>query len=139
MRTTRAQVCTVTVGVVIAATGLGGCGSGGDAPSDFCKSISELGAAVTKINQDPATKSTMPAVQASLKQIDSAVQNLAQSASPEFATEVDAVEADTKELDKSVAAATQSTGPATVEAVRESMRAVTTSTNDLSKGTSQSC
>jgi len=139
MRTLRAKVGVVAPCVVIAATGLVACGSGGDTPSDFCKSVASLDSAVTQINQDPLAKSTLPAVNESLKEIDSAVKNLSESADPDFSTEVDAVEAGAEELDKSVTAATENPTPDTVNAVRVSMRALTASVGDLSKSASDSC
>ncbi len=124
---------------VIAAPLLVACGSGGDPPSAFCKSVDSLNSAVTQINQDPLAKSTLPAVEASLSQIDSAVKNLSENADSNFATEVDAVEAGAEELDKSVATATENPSPDTVNAVRVSMRSFTTSVDDLSQSSSSSC
>ncbi len=139
MRNSRTRARALTLCVVIAAPGLASCGSGGAQPSDFCKSVAALDSAVSTINESPVTRSTVPAVQASVDQINSAVKNLSTTAQSQFAAEVDAVKTGAAELDTSVAAAVEQQTPQTVNAVRVSMRAFTTSVNDLSKSTSSSC
>jgi methyl-accepting chemotaxis protein len=125
--------------VVIAATGPAACSSGGAQPSDFCKSVAALDSAVSTINENPVTRSTVPAVKTSLNQIDAATKNLSETAESQFASEVDAVKAGAADLDKTVAAAIERQSPANVNAVRVSMRAFTTSVDDLSKSTSSTC
>jgi hypothetical protein len=125
--------------VAVAAAGLSACGSGAEASSAFCKSVDSLDSAVTQIAADPLAKNTMPAVQASLDKIDSAVQTLSENVDSEFATEVDAVTADTETLDQSVAAASTSPTPSSVNAAREAMRSLTASMDELAKSTSSSC
>src|SRR5512141_1264 len=139
MRDSPTRAGVLSLCVVLAGTGLAACGSGGDQPSDFCKSVAALDSVVTTINENPITRSTVPAVKASLNQIDAAAKNLAEAAQSQFASEVDAVKAGAADLDKTVAAAVEHQSPATVNAVRVSMRTFTTSVDDLAKSTSSSC
>ena len=129
----------LTLCAALAAPGLVSCSSGGAQPSDFCKSVAALDSAVSTINETPITRSTVSAVQASVDQIDVAVRNLSATAESEFASEVDAVKAGAAELDASVATAVERPAPQTFDAARDSMRAFTTSVNDLAKSTSSSC
>ena len=121
------------------APGLVSCSSGGAQPSDFCKSVAALDSVVSTVNESPVTRSTVSAVQASVDQINAAVRNLSATAESQFASEVDAVKAGAAELDKNVTGAVARPTPETVNAVRVSMRAFTTSVSDLSKSTSSSC
>ena len=139
MRDSLTRAGVISLCVVFAGTGLAACGSGGDQPSDFCKSVAALDSVVNTINESPVTRSTVPAVQASMNQIDSAAKNLSQTAQSQFASEVNAVKAGAAELDKTVAAAIEHQSPATVNAVRVSMKTFTTSVSDLAKSTSSSC
>ena len=51
MRKSRLRLGALAMSVITVATGLVGCGAGGDAPSDFCKSVDALAAAVKQINR----------------------------------------------------------------------------------------
>ena len=122
-----------------AAALLVGCSAGGTQPSDFCKSVASLDAAVTQINQNYLSKSTVSAVETSMATLDTTVKNLKETAESEFADEVKAVEAAATSLDKSVAAAVDRPVPANMEAARTSMRDLTSTVKDLSESTSESC
>ena len=122
-----------------AAALLVGCSAGGTQPSDFCKSVASLDAAVTQINQNYLSKSTVSAVETSLATLDTTVKNLKETAESEFADEVKAVEAAATSLDKSVAAAVDRPVPANMEAARTSMRDLTSTEKDLSQSTSETC
>jgi len=139
MRKSRLRVGALVMSVSTVATVLVGCSAGGDAPSDFCKSVDALAAAVKQINQTSLTKSSVDAVEASLATVDQAVANLSSTAESEFADEVGAVEAATTELDHNVAAAVDSPTPAKMTTARTSMSDLTTAVNDLDKATSDSC
>ena len=130
----RLALCTVGVAALLV-----GCGSGGDAPSDFCKSVDALAAAVKQINQTSLSKNSIEAVETSMAAIDAAVANVSSTVESEFSTEVSAVEAAAAELDKDVAAAVDSPVPANMTAARTSMSDLTTAVNDLDKATSDSC
>jgi hypothetical protein len=122
-----------------AAALLVGCTAGGTQPSDFCKSVASLDAAVTQINQNYLSKSTVSAVETSMATLDTTVKNLRETAESEFADEVKAVEAAATSLDKSVAAAVDRPVPANMEAARTSMRDLTSTVKDLSQSTSETC
>jgi hypothetical protein len=122
-----------------AASVLVGCGSGGEAPSSFCKSVDALDATVTQINQSSLTKSTIEAVEASLAAAGTAVTNLSDTVESEFADEADAVEAAMTDLDQTVTAAVDQPSPGNLDAARESMSELTTAVDDLSSSTSDSC
>ena len=122
-----------------AAALLVGCSAGGTQPSDFCKSVASLDAAVTQINQNYLSKSTVSAVETSMATLDTTVKNLKETAESEFADEVKAVEAAATSLDKSVAAAVDRPVPANMEAARTSMRDLTSTVKDLSQSTSETC
>jgi hypothetical protein len=122
-----------------AAALLVGCTAGGTQPSDFCKSVASLDAAVTQINQNYLSKSTVSAVETSMATLDTTVKNLKETAESEFADEVKAVEAAATSLDKSVAAAVDRPVPANMEAARTSMRDLTSTVKDLSQSTSETC
>ena len=122
-----------------AAALLVGCSAGGTQPSDFCKSVASLDAAVTQINQNYLSKSTVSAVETSMATLDTTVKNLRETAESEFADEVKAVEAAATSLDKSVAAAVDRPVPANMEAARTSMRDLTSTVKDLSQSTSETC
>lgn len=122
-----------------AAVLLVGCGSGGGQPSDFCKSVDSLTAAVSQINQNYLSKATVSAVETSLATVSAAVKNVSMTAESEFTDEVDAVKAAATSLDKTVAAAVDQPVPANMAAARTSMSELTTAVNDLSKSTSESC
>ncbi len=122
-----------------AAALLVGCSAGGTQPSDFCKSVASLDAAVTQINQNYLSKSTVSAVETSMATLDTTVKNLKETAESEFADEVKAVEAAATSLDKSVAAAVDRPVPANMEAARTSMRDLTSTVKDLSESTSETC
>jgi hypothetical protein len=121
------------------ATVLVGCGSGGDAPSAFCKSVDALDATVAQINESSLTKSTIAAVEASLAAADAAVQNLTETVESEFSAEADAVEAAMTELDQTVSAAADRSTPANMDAARQSMSELTVAVDDLTDSTSDSC
>jgi hypothetical protein len=116
-----------------------GCSSGGSQPSDFCKSVASLDAAVTQINQSYLTKSTVSAVETSMDTLGTTVKNLSETAESEFADEVKAVEAAATSLDKTVAAAVDRPVPANMNAARTSMSDLTSAVKNLSESTSQSC
>ena len=122
-----------------AAALLVGCTAGGTQPSDFCKSVASLDAAVTQINQNYLSKSTVSAVETSMATLDTTVKNLKETAETEFADEVKAVEAAATSLDTTVAAAVDRPVPANMEAARTSMRDLTSAVQDLSKSTSETC
>lgn len=122
-----------------AAVLLVGCSSGGGQPSDFCKSVDSLTAAVSQINQNYLSKATVSAVETSLATVSAAVKNVSMTAESEFTDEVDAVKAAATSLDKTVAAAVDQPVPANMAAARTSMSELTTAVNDLSKSTSESC
>lgn len=131
-------LCSAGAAVVLVGCSSGG-GSGENQPSDFCKSVDALDAAVTQINQTSLSKSTISAVETSLATVDTAVKNLSSTVEPEFAEEVTAVETATRELDKTVAAAVDQPVPANMDAARTSMSELTTAVDDLAQGTSESC
>ena len=122
-----------------AAALLVGCSAGGTQPSDFCKSVASLDAAVTQINQNYLSKSTVSAVDTSRATRDTTVKTLMETAVSECADEVTAVEAAATSLDKSVAAAVDRPVPANMEAARTSMRDLTSTVKDLSQSTSETC
>jgi hypothetical protein len=122
-----------------AAAVLVGCSSGGEAPSDFCKSVDALDATVTQINQSSLTKATIEAVEASLAAADTAVKNLSDTVESEFAQVADAVEAAMTELDQTVTAAVDQPTPGNLDAARQSMSELTTAVDDLSDSTSDGC
>ena len=139
MRNSRVSAPVLALWVAVLAPVLVSCGSGDKAPSDFCKSVADLDSAVTQINQSPLTKSTVAAVQDSVDQIDAAAKNLKDTAGSQSPSEVAAVETDVAALDASVAAAVDKPTPHNVNAARTSMRALTTSVDDLATATSSSC
>lgn len=126
------------LGSVGAAAVLVGCGSSGQ-PSDFCKAVDSLDAAVTQINQTSLTKSTVSAVQASVSTIDKAVTNVSTTVEAEFANEVDSVKAATARLDTSVATAVDSPTPDHLATARAAMKELTGAVDDLAQSTSSSC
>lgn len=138
MRTPRHHLARALCTVGVAAL-LVGCGSGGEAPSDFCKSVDALDAAVTQINQTSLSKSSIEAVETSLATVDVAVANLSSTMESEFAAEVDAVEAATASLDKTVAAAVDQPVPANLTAARASMSELTTAVDDLDQAANSGC
>lgn len=125
--------------VVGAATVLAGCSSGGGQPSDFCKSVDSLDAAVTQINQSSLSKSTISAVEASLATLDKAVANVSDTVESQFASEVDAVKSAAAGLDKTVSAAVDQPSPTNLAAARDSMGRLTTAVDDLDQAASDSC
>ncbi len=135
----RHRLCSLAAGVTGAAVILVGCHAGGAQPSDFCKSVASLDAAVTQINQNYLSKSTIPAVETSLATVDAAVKNLSKTVESQFADEVHAVEAAAARLDKTVTAAVDRPVPPNMAAARTSMSDLTTAVNNLSQSTSQSC
>jgi len=135
----RQRHVSLAAGAVVAAAVLVGCGSGGSQPTDFCKSVASLDAAVSQINQSYLSKSTVPAVETSMATVSAAVKNLSSTAGSEFADEVHAVETAATALDKTVAAAVDKPVPDNMAAARSSMRDLTTAVDNLSKSTSQSC
>ncbi len=139
MRSSRVPAPTLVLCAVALAPLLVSCGSGDKAPSDFCKSVASLDSAVSQINQSSLTKSTVGAVQDSLRRIDAAAKNLTDTAESQFSSEVAAVEAGVTALDASVMAAVDQPTPSNVNAARTAMRTFTTSVNSLSKATSSSC
>jgi|SRR5689334_18193941 hypothetical protein len=139
MSKARRRLCSLVIGATGAAAVLVGCSSGGTQPSDFCKSVDSLAAAVSQINQSYLSKATISAVETSLATVSAAVKNVSMTAESEFTDEVDAVKAAAKGLDKTVAAAVDQPVPANMAAARTSMSELTTAVNDLSKSTSESC
>jgi hypothetical protein len=139
MQKSRQRLCSLALCTTGAAALLVGCSSGGSQPSDFCKSVDALDAAVTQINQTSLSKSTISAVQTSLATVDKAVKNVSQTVESEFADEVNAVEAATARLDTSVAAAVDQPGPANLDTARTSMSDLTAAVDDLDQSTSDSC
>jgi len=135
----RRRLCSLAVSATGAAVILVGCQAGGAQPSDFCKSVATLDAAVTQINQNYVSKSTIPAVETSLASVDAAVKNLSKTVESQFADEVHAVEAAAAQLDKTVTAAVDRQVPANMAAARTSMSDLTTAVKNLSDSTSQSC
>lgn len=138
MRKSRLRVGALVASVSALASVLVGCGAG-DAPSDFCKSVDALAAAVQQINQTSLSKNSIEAVETSMATVDKAVTNLSNSAESEFTAEVSAVEDAAATLDKSVAAAVDNPVPATMDAARTSMREFTATVNNLDKASSDSC
>lgn len=139
MSKARRRLCSLVIGATGAAAVLVGCTSGGAQPSDFCKSVDSLAAAVSQINQSYLSKATISAVETSLATVSAAVKNVSMTAESEFTDEVDAVKAAATGLDKTVAAAVDQPVPANMAAARTSMSELTTAVNDLSKSTSESC
>ena len=139
MSKARRRLCSLVIGATGAAAVLVGCSSGGTQPSDFCKSVDSLTAAVSQINQSYLSKATISAVETSLATVSAAVKNVSKTAESEFTDEVDAVKAAATDLDKTVAAAVDQPVPANMAAARTSMSDLTTAVNDLSKSTSESC
>ena len=139
MSKARRRLCSLAIGATGAAAVLVGCGSGGAQPSDFCKSVDSLAAAVSQINQSYLSKATISAVETSLATVSAAVKNVSKTAESEFTDEVDAVKAAATDLDKTVAAAVDQPVPANMAAARTSMSELTTAVNDLSKSTSETC
>ena len=135
----RRRLCSLAVSATGAAVILVGCQAGGAQPSDFCKSVDSLAAAVSQINQSYLSKATISAVETSLATVSAAVKNVSMTAESEFTDEVDAVKAAATGLDKTVAAAVDQPVPANMAAARTSMSELTTAVNDLSKSTSESC
>jgi len=111
----------------------------GNTPSNLCKAVDSLGAAVTQINQTPLSKSTISAVESSLASVDTAVENLSDVGESDFTEEISAVEAAATELDKTVSTAVDRPVPANTAAARESMAELTTEVNNLSESTSDDC
>ena len=138
MRKSRQRLCALVL-CTGATASLVGCGSGGGQPSDFCKSVDALDAAVTQINQSSLSKSTISAVETSLATVDAAVKNVSQTVESEFADEVNAVEAAATRLDTAVAAAVDQPAPANMDAARTSMNALTTAVDELDQSASDSC
>ena len=116
-----------------------GCGAGDDAPSDFCKSVDALSAAVQQITQTSLSKSSVEAVQTSISTLKTAVTNLADSAVSEFSDEVDAVKAAARQLGDDIATAVKSPSSDNLYAARTSMTGLKTAVNDLDDATSSSC
>ena len=139
MRKSRLRLGALAASVTAVASVLVGCGAGGDAPSDFCKSVDSLDSAVTQINQTSLSKSTISAVETSLAAVDKAVANLSSTVESEFADEAKAVEAATTDLDETVAAAVDNPVPANLDAARTSMSDLTAAVDDLDQATSSSC
>jgi hypothetical protein len=139
MRKSRLRLGALAASVSAVASVLVGCGAGNDPPSDFCKSVDGLAAAVKQINQTSLTKSSVDAVEASLATVDQASANVTSTAEPEFADQVAAVETTTSALDKTVAAAVDSPTPANVDAARTSMSDLTAAVRELDQATSDSC
>jgi hypothetical protein len=135
----RRRLYSLAVSATGAAVILVGCQAGGAQPSDFCKSVDSLDAAVTQINQNYLSKSTVAAVETSLATVGAAVKNLSKTVESQFADEVHAVEAAAAQLDKTVSAAVDRPVPANMSAARTSMSELTTAVNNLSQSTSQSC
>jgi hypothetical protein len=135
LRVSSLAVCAVGVAALSA-----GCSSeGSQPPSDFCKSVASLDAAVTQINQTYLSKQTVSAVKSSMAALGTRVKNLSQTAGSEFQDEVNAVEAASTSLDKTVAAAVDRPVPANMNAARTSMRDFTSAVNHLAESTSESC
>lgn len=116
-----------------------GCGASNDAPSDFCKSVDALSAAMKQITQTSLSKSSVEAVKTSVSTLKTAVTNVADTAESEFSDEVDAVKAAAKQLGDDIGTAVKSPSSDNLYAARTSMSALKTSVNDLDKATSSSC
>lgn len=132
-------MCRLALWVAGATALVTGCSAGGSPPSDFCKSVDALASAVTQINQSSLNKSTVSAVESSLATLGAAVDNLVQTAEPEFADEVEAVEAAAIQVDQTVGAAVDRPTASSLDAARTSMRDFTTVVKDLDQSTSESC
>jgi hypothetical protein len=139
MRTAPLRASSLATCVIGAAGLLTGCGAGQSQPSDFCKSVASLDAAVAQINQSYLSKSTVSAVETSMNTLGTAVTNLSKTAESQFADEVKAVEAAATRLDKTVAAAAAHPVPPNMNAARTSMRDFTTTVKALSESTSETC
>jgi hypothetical protein len=139
MRSSRVPAPALVLCAVALAPVLASCSAGDAAPSDFCKSVASLDSAVSQINQSSLSKSSMGAVQDSLRRIDAAAKNLTDTAGSQFSSEVAAVEAGVTALDATVTAAVDQPTPSNVNAARTSMRTFTTSVDSLSNATSSSC
>ncbi len=139
MRNLLGSTRVAVVCLVLASGGLVGCTSGGAQPSDFCKSLATINSTVSQINTDPMTKDTVPAVKASMGQIDQAAANLSSTAPSEFSSEVDAVTSATKQLDSSVDAVVKKQSPANKTAARADLKSLTNATKDLTDKASSTC
>ena len=139
MTKSRLRLGALAASVSAVASVLVGCGAGGEAPSDFCKSVDALAAAVKQINQTSLSKNSIEAVETSMATLDTAVTNLSNSVESEFSTEVDAVETAATQLGDDVSAAVDSPDPANMTAARTSMSDLTAAVNDLDKAASDSC
>ena len=138
MRKSRRRLCSLAVCTIGVAALVAGCGSGG-APSDFCKSVDGMAAAVQQINQTSLTKSSVSAVETSLSVLDGAEKNLSDTVEAEFADETAAVTAALKQLNTTVDAAVDKPTPGNMDAARTSMSTLTTAVNDLDEASSSSC
>jgi hypothetical protein len=138
MRKSRLRLGALAASVSAVASVLVGCG-GGEAPSDFCKSVDALAAAVKQINQTSLSKNTVEAVETSMATLDKAVTNVSNTVESEFSSEVNAVESAATQLGDSVSAAVDSPDPANMSAARTSMSDLTAAVNDLDKAASDSC
>jgi hypothetical protein len=138
MRKSGHRLCSLVISTTGAAAILVSCNSGGT-PSNLCKAVDSLSAAVTQINQTPLSKSTISAVETSLASVDTAVENLSDVGESDFTKEISAVEAAGTELDKTVSTAVDRPTPANTAAARESMSELTTEVNNLSESTSDDC
>ena len=139
MTTSRLRLGAWAASVGAVASVLVGCGAGNDAPSDFCKSVDALAAAVKQINQTSLTKSSVDAVKESVSTLKTAVTNLADSAESGFSSEVDAVKSAAKQLGDDIGTAVKSPSSDNRYAARTSMSAFTTAVNDLDNAASSSC
>jgi hypothetical protein len=139
MRKSRLRLGALAASVSTVASLLVGCGGGGEAPSDFCKSVDALAAAVKQINQTSLSKNSIEAVETSMATLDKAVTNLSNTVESEFSTEVNAVESAATELGDTVSTAVDNPDPANISAARTSMSDLTTAVNELDKATSDSC
>ncbi len=98
-----------------------------------------MDSAVTEINQNPLTKSSIPAARTSMKAINAAVANVVDTAEAEFDDQVTAVKDATAELDRAVDASVERATPSNIEQSRTALADVTTAVNDLAESTSSSC
>src|SRR5215213_758862 len=138
MRKSGHRLCSLVISTTGTAAILVSCNSG-NTPSNLCKAVDSLGAAVTQINQTPLSKSTISAVESSLASVDTAVENLSDVGESDFTEEISAVEAAATELDKTVSTAVDRPVPANTAAARDSMSELTTEVNNLSESTSDDC
>jgi hypothetical protein len=134
----RARIAALPLSLLAGVGVLSAC-EGSDPPSDLCKNIASLSSATTTFQGTPVSKATMPTLSSSLKQLDTALDGLAEESGGEFSTEIKAVETTATALRSSIAAETAQPTVANRGQVMDDRSAFVAAVKNLDEKSSSSC